>query len=85
VRRAREAIAGRGFGDYVAVSLEQDRLVVRFTWMGRSLLRYAIEARGDGFRAELEEERMSPFHATFRAGFEERFGRIIADVGGRLD
>ncbi len=76
-------ISEREYDDFVAIRLDDGRLIVEFSWMGRTSLTYRIEEFDRGFRAVLERRRVSPFHAPFKAGFEERFDEILAGVGAR--
>jgi hypothetical protein len=84
VTRVRDALAERGLGEYVDVSLDGVELVVGFRWMGSSELRYRLSEYEQGFRAELAGERMSPFHAPFRQKFEDQFETVVGSVGARV-
>jgi len=76
-------LAERGLDSYVDLRLDGDELVVRFRWMGSSELRYGLTDTGGGFRADLDDARMSPFHAPFRQRFEERLDQVLSSVGAR--
>ena len=85
VARVNDLIRQRGYADYVACSLDGEFLVVSFRYMGRSILRYRLHRRvGEGFDAELVEQKMAPFHAPFRAGFESRFRDVIEALGATV-
>ena len=84
VARVRQELGARGLDEYADLRIEGPDLVVRFKWMGTSELRYRLSENGPGFRADLEGERMSPFHAPFRSAFEERLDQVLAKVGARV-
>ena len=83
VTRVKRELATRGLDEYADLSMEGPDLVVRFKWMGTSVLRYRVSNEGNGFRADLDDERMSPFHAPFRSAFEDRFDQVLSKVGAR--
>ena len=76
-------LAERELDSYVGLRLDGDELVVRFRWMGSSELRYVLSEIESGFRADLDDVRMSPFHAPFRQRFNERLDQVLAEVGAR--
>ena len=53
VDRVRKELSGRELGEIVTLELEGDELVVRFSRMGTSELRYALEVADGGFTARL--------------------------------
>lgn len=81
LERVRGEIRARDFQQIARVRITDDELEVSFSWMGTSVLRYRLHPHEGGFEARLVEQRMSPFHAPFRASFEERFDSILARVG----
>ncbi|MCD4750685.1 MAG: hypothetical protein K8R59_15040 [Thermoanaerobaculales bacterium] len=83
VDRVQQEIQVQGFQDIASVHWDGRSLVVRFSWMGTSTLTYRTKEQPTGFSAELVGQRMSAFHAPFKAGFEERFDRVLANVGAR--
>ena len=83
VERVRRELEQRGLGEHVSLWLEGDDLVVQFRWMGTTVLRYRWHDSGGVLRAELVEERVSPFHGAFRHTFEERFDQVLHTVGAR--
>ncbi len=83
IDRVRRELADRGLSQYVSLDGDEAELVVSFHWMGSTELRYRLEPQDDGFRAVLSGERVSPFHAAFRRGFDDRFDQVLAKVGAR--
>jgi hypothetical protein len=81
--RVRRELGERGLGSQVDLWVEGAELVVRLRWMGTTVLRYLCREAGGGFRAELVEERVSPFHGAFRQPFEERFAEVLERLGAR--
>ena len=76
-------IEARQFQDVASIRLEGDELIVSFSWMGKTSLTYRLQPQARGFSAVLIDQRLSPFHLPFKAGFEERFDQIMANVGAR--
>ena len=83
VERVRRELEQRGLGDHVSLWLEGNELVVQFRWMGTTVLRYRWHEAGGRLRAELVEERVSPFHGAFRQTFEDRFEQVLGKVGAK--
>lgn len=83
VARVKNALRERNFEDIASVRLDGDKLVVSFSWIGTTSLTYHILPEGQGFSAQLERQKVSPFHAPFKAGFNERFDQILTKVGAR--
>ena len=84
VGRVRAVLADRGLANHVDLRHQGHELVVSFRWMGSSELRYRVLEGQSGFRAELDGERISPFHTPFKQQFEDRFEKVIAVVGARV-
>ncbi|HSL16908.1 MAG TPA: hypothetical protein VLB51_03290 [Methylomirabilota bacterium] len=81
VRKVRAGLAERGYDRHLSVSLDGDRLVVEFKWMGTTTFEYAVDETADGFRANLVNRRISPLHAAFTDRFEHYFERALSEVG----
>ena len=83
VARVRGEITSRQFEDIASIRIEDNALIVAFSWIGKTSLTYRLQPQSQGFSAVLERQKVSPFHAPFKAGFEERFDQILAKVGAR--
>ena len=83
VARVRDELSEHGLSRYVEVRGDETGLVVTFRWMGSTELRYRVEPGDDGFRAVLNGQSVSPFHAPFRQKFDEQFDRVLEKVGAR--
>jgi hypothetical protein len=84
INRVRALLFERDLADHVKLRSEGSELVVEFRWMGSSELRYRISGGPVGFRAELDGERVSPFHLPFRSQFEDRFEKVVDAVGAKV-
>ncbi len=84
VERVRSILAEKGLDDIVSVQLAGGTLVVRFSRLGTSELRFAVKESDDGFAAEFLGLRVAPLHAPFRGAFEARFEEVLDGVGARL-
>ena len=83
VARVKRELDTSGLADYADLVMNGIELIVKFRWMGSSELRYRVSERENGFRADPDGERMSPFHAPFRQAFEERLDKVLTTVGAR--
>ena len=81
VARIEREVRAEDFDSIVSPRLIGNRLEVRFSYLGTSVLAYDLADHGDGFRASLVQRRMSPFHAPFRAGFDRRFDDVLRRLG----
>ena len=81
VRQVSSTLVERGLDEFVSVGIDGSELVARFRWMGTTELRYRLQQTARGFRADLEDERISPLHAPFRLRFEEKFDEVLEEVG----
>jgi len=84
INRVKALLVERGLADYVKLRRDGSELVVEFRWMGSSELRYRISGGPTGFRAELDGERVSPFHSPFKGQFEDRFEKVVDAVGAKV-
>jgi len=84
VAAIRAKLAARDFDRYVSVSLDGDRLGVELRWMGTTRFDYRTSPLGDGFRAELVDQRVAALHAPFAARFEGYFEEALTKVGARV-
>jgi hypothetical protein len=84
IAEARKALRQIGFDDIVSLRYEAGELVVVFSRLGTSELRFTITPLATGFRSVLRTSRISPFHAAFREGFERKFAEVVTRTGARL-
>ena len=79
----RRMLVERGLDDVASVRLDAGELVVRFSRLGTSELRFAVREHNGGFVADFLGARVAPLHAPFRSAFEGRFEEILDRVGAR--
>ena len=84
VASIRDELAARDYDRNLILELEDDRLRIEFRWMGTTRFVYQVEPTGEGFRAELLSQKVSPFHAVFAHRVDEYFEKALSEVGGRL-
>ncbi len=84
VGRCNEAISDKDAGHVLTVAFDGAQLVVSFNYLGRSTLCYEITPIPNGFRADLLRKKISTLHAPFRKAFDERFEKVVQDLGGQL-
>ena len=84
VARVRAELAGTELSRVVRIEHRGGELVVRFTRLGTSELRYDLVEGEEGFRARLSGERIALMHIPFRDAFDRNFEALISRVGGRV-
>ena len=84
VERINGELATRTYDRFVSIHLKGDDLTVEIRWMGTTRFDYRVEVEGDGFRAELLDQKVSPFHAPFASRFEGYFEEALAKVGAKV-
>jgi hypothetical protein len=84
VAAIRSKLAARDVDRYVSISLDGDRLAVELRWMGTTRFDYRTSPLGDGFRAELVNRKVSPFHSPFASRFEAYFEEALAKVDAKV-
>ncbi len=84
VEGARRALRQLGFDDIVSIKARDNELIVRFSKLGTSELRFRVVATESGFRSEPVRTRVAAFHAPFRRGFEDRFTEVLGRVGATI-
>jgi hypothetical protein len=84
VARVKRALDEGELAEYVELALVAEEIVARLRWLGTTELRYRVVRQEDGFRAELGRRKIAALHAPFRRGFDERFEKILAEVGATL-
>jgi hypothetical protein len=85
VARACDALRQLELDDIVSLRHEAGELTVVFSRLGTSVLKFAIApVAGGGFRTELKSSQVSPLHAAFRQGFEEKFAEVVTRAGATL-
>ena len=81
VARVTADLRQRDLDRIVSVRLEDDRLAIRFSYLGTSELRYRVRTNGAGFDAEPGGHHIAAFHRPFVERFEDRFERVLEAVG----
>jgi hypothetical protein len=81
VKRARAVLRQLEYDDIVSLRLCGDQLIVRFSRLGTSEIRYRLLLAGNGFTAQLASSRIAAFHLPFQGSFEEQF-REVLDLAG---
>ena len=83
VASIRDELAERDYARYLALELDGARLNIELRWMGTTRFEYRVEPVGEGFRAELRTQKISPFHVVFADRFDEYFAKALAKVGAK--
>lgn len=82
--KVREALTGRALGQIASLSREGQELVVKFSRLGTSEVRYRIDTVGAGFRATKSSEKIALAHRAFRDDIESRLQKTLEKLGARF-
>jgi len=84
VEKIQKELTARAYDRYVTVSFQGERLVVELRWMGTTRFEYRVIPTGEGFRAQLDRQRVAPIHAAFSGRFEGTFEEALTKAGAKL-
>lgn len=84
VSKIDHTLVARQYDRYVSIHLKGENLTVEIRWMGTTRFEYGISQMGEGFRAELLDQRIAPLHAPFINRFEGTFEEALAKVGATV-
>jgi len=84
VDKIKSRLATREYDKYVSIHLNGADLAVELRWLGTPRFDYRISAMGEGFRAELIQQRVAPLHAAFGDRFEAYFEEALVKAGARV-
>lgn len=85
VKSVEEALTGRDLGEIVSFKLNGTELIVTFSKLGKSELKYAVENINDGFKAKLLTEKIALTHRPLKAEITARLARVMEKQGAQCD
>jgi len=83
VKRVETALQGRDLGDITKFALQGQELKVVFSKLGTTELKYKIENRPEGFRAELVGEKVALTHRPLKADITAKLARVMEREGAK--
>lgn len=83
VKRVETALQGRDLGDITKFALQGQELKVVFSKLGTTELKYKIENRTEGFRAELVSEKVALTHRPLKADITAKLARVMEREGAK--
>jgi hypothetical protein len=83
IKRVEVAIQDRDLGQITRFELQGNELKVIFSKLGTTELKYKVEARGTGFRAELTSEKIALTHRPLKADITARLARVMEREGAQ--
>jgi hypothetical protein len=83
VKRVETSLQGRDLGEITKFSLSGLELKVIFSKLGTTELKYKIENRSEGFRAELVSEKVALTHRPLKADITARLARVMEREGAK--
>jgi hypothetical protein len=81
IKKIETALSGRDLGDITRFKLQGSELIVVFSKLGTTELKYKILTSGDGFRAELLSEKVALTHRPLKADITARLARVMEKEG----
>jgi hypothetical protein len=83
VQNVESALSGRDLGEIVSFALAGDELLVKFSKLGQSELRYNIERLQVGFQAKLAKEKIALMHKPLKSDITARLARVMEKQGAQ--
>lgn len=85
VKNVEAALEGRDLGDIVSFKLTGTELLVTFSKLGKSELKYAVESASSGFKAKLVAEKIALTHRPLKSDITSRLARVMEKQGAQCD
>ena len=85
VTNVEAALAGRDLGEIVSFKQTGSELLVTFSKLGKSELRYSIENASGGFKAKLIAEKIALTHRPLKSDITSRLARVMEKHGAQCD
>lgn len=79
------ALSGRALGEIVSIRRDGGDVVVAFSKLGSSEVRYRIVERDAGFRCERTTEKIAFAHKAFRGEIEGKIAKLLEKLGARVE
>jgi hypothetical protein len=79
------ALNGRSLGSIASVKRDGSDVVVAFSKLGSSEVRYRVTERDGGFRCEKTSEKIALAHRAFRGEIEGKLGKVLEKLGARVE
>lgn len=83
VKRVEGSLQGRDLGEITKFQLQGQELKVIFSKLGTTELKYKIENRTDGFRADLVSEKIALTHRPLKSDITARLAKVMEREGAR--
>jgi hypothetical protein len=83
VKKVEAALEGRDLGEIAKFKLQGTELLVMFSKLGTTELRYKIDPNGPGFKASLISEKVALTHRPLKADITARLARVMEREGAQ--
>ncbi|MEI7895264.1 MAG: hypothetical protein WCI05_19360 [Myxococcales bacterium] len=84
LEKVRNALSTRTLGKVASMRLDGQDVVVIFSKMGTSEVRYRIERRAEGFRCSHTSEKIAFAHRAFRGDMESKLRVVFEKEGAQV-
>lgn len=81
LKKVEAALEGRDLGEITRFKLQGNELLVIFSKLGTTELKYKIDQQGDGFKALLAGEKVALTHRPLKADITARLARVMEREG----
>jgi hypothetical protein len=79
------ALKGRTLGEIVSMRRDGADVVIVFSRLGTSEVRYRVTERDGGFRCERANEKIAFAHRAFRGEIESKLSKVLEKAGARIE
>ncbi|MEN9529234.1 MAG: hypothetical protein RI932_1107 [Pseudomonadota bacterium] len=83
VKKVESALEGRDLGQIARFKLQGSELLVIFSKLGTTELKYKIDPDGSGFKASLVSEKVALTHRPLKADITARLARVMEREGAQ--
>lgn len=84
VSKITDELAGRELGKIVSLKKDGADLLVVFSKLGTSEIRFQVETASQGFKVALKSEKIAFAHKPFRAEMEAKLASVLTKNGAQV-
>ena len=79
------ALKGRALGDIVSMRRDGGDVLITFSRLGTSEVRFKVTEREGGFRCERGAEKIAFAHKAFRGEIESKVAKVLEKLGAKVE
>ena len=85
IKKVVDALSGRELGKIANMSLAENEIMLSFSKLGKSEIIYSVTKVENGFTCNQKSEKIALIHRPMRKEMEEKFAKVLEDVGAKID